>query len=101
MRIAKLSIIILILGFSVSCKKNTASDLYIPTASDVTATATLQELQDGRTLYMNNCGSCHSLYSPDDFSANAWNSIMSSMANKTRMSSSEVNLVKKYVTRGK
>jgi hypothetical protein len=91
--------------FSISsCKKSTfaATDtLYVPAASDVTTTATLAELQSGHTLYLNRCGSCHSLYSPDSYSASNWTSILSSMAPKAGLSSADKTLVYKYVTRGK
>ena len=87
----------------ISCSKDTVSSdaLYVPTTADATSNATLEELQQGRTLYIGNCGSCHGLYSPDDFSVSRWQSIMSGMAPKTRMSSSEISLVTMYVIRGK
>jgi mono/diheme cytochrome c family protein len=69
-------------------------------SSDATATATLEELQQGRTLYINNCGSCHGLYSPDDYSATRWKSIIPTMSPNTGMNASQVTLVTKYVTRG-
>ena len=62
--------VMLLLG---SCKKETATvssdSLYVPTTADVTSTATLAELQQGRTLYANSCGVCHGLYSPDNFTS--------------------------------
>jgi len=87
----------------ISCSKNNTggSSLYTPTSADVTATATLAELQQGRTLYTNNCNSCHSLYSPDDYNSTQWKSIISNMGPRTGMSSSEILLVTKYVSRGK
>lgn len=87
-----------------SCTKvsNSTGDLYTPTSADATANATLQEMQQGRTLYINNCDNCHGLYSPDNFTASQWkNSIMPSMGPKTSMNSTEKSLVTKYVTRGK
>jgi len=87
-----------------SCKKSTfaATDaLYVPAATDVTATATLAELQSGYTLYKNSCGACHSLYSPDSYSASNWTSILSSMAPRAGLTSANKTLVYKYVTRGK
>jgi hypothetical protein len=86
-----------------ACKKNSAdtSALYVPASSDATANATLQELQQGRILYIDNCNSCHSLYSPDSYSTAQWKSVMSSMAPKTSMSASDIQLVTKYVCRGK
>lgn len=72
MKKIKLFILIVILGLSWSCTKISTSTLYDPVSSDATANATLVELQQGRTLYLNNCGRCHDLYSPDDFSASRW-----------------------------
>lgn len=92
-----------ILSLTWSCTKNLggSSSLYTPSTANVTATATLVELQQGRTLYMNNCNSCHSLYSPDSYSPSQWKSIMGSMAPRTGMSASEILLVTKYVCMGK
>jgi mono/diheme cytochrome c family protein len=92
-----------ILLSAIGCKKDTTGSgvLYTPTSADATSNATLAELQQGRTLYISNCGSCHGLYSPDDYSASRWRNIMSDMTPKTSMSSSEISLVTKYVTRGK
>jgi mono/diheme cytochrome c family protein len=101
MKICKLMIVFLLILVS-SCKKNSSgtSSLYTPSSSDVTATATLQDLQQGRTLYMDNCNSCHGLYSPDDYTPTQWKSIISNMGPRTGMSSAQITLVTKYVTRG-
>jgi hypothetical protein len=93
-------IVFFISVLSVSCTKISTNSLYVPSISDVTANATLEELQQGYTLYKNNCGRCHSLYSPDDYSVSGWKNIISSMTPKTSMTSSQVTLVTKYVTRG-
>jgi len=90
--------------FIISCSKTDVisnSDLYIPSSSDVTATATLDELTQGRQLYIDNCNSCHQLYNPDNFDASEWRTILASMAPRTPMTSSETQLVLKYVTKGK
>ena len=93
-----LAIVVLIWG----CTKSSTdtSSLYTPTTSDVTAKATLQELQQGRTLYINNCNACHALYSPDSFTPAQWKSILSTMAPKTSMGTADIQLVTKYVSRG-
>jgi hypothetical protein len=85
------------------CSKSnpTGSSLYTPTSSDVTATASLSDLQTGRTLYINNCNACHGLYSPDDYTPAQWKSIISNMGPRTSMSPSDISLVTKYVSRGK
>jgi mono/diheme cytochrome c family protein len=88
-------------GLLASCSKNNSTgNLYTPTSADATATATLAELQQGRTLYINNCGSCHGLYSPDDYSVSNWKTILPAMTPRTSLNASQVTLVTKYVTRG-
>ena len=91
---------IIILG--AGCTKNggDTSSLYVPTSSDVTSTATLEELQQGRALYIDNCNACHGYYNPDNYSPSQWRNILGNMAPRTSMSSPEVNLVTKYLTRG-
>lgn len=86
------------------CAKNSvapsSSSLYVPTQDDATANATLQELQEGRQLYIDNCGRCHGLHNPDEYTPSQWSSILSSMVPRTSLSSSQADLVKAYVTRG-
>ena len=99
----KKAIIMMIMsaGILSSCSKNNSTgNLYVPTSSDATATATLAELQQGRTLYINNCGACHGLVSPDNYTAADWKTIVPSMASRTSLSAAQVTLVTKYVTRG-
>jgi hypothetical protein len=101
MKKIKLILPALFFGILLSCTKTSTSNLYTPTSADVTANATLSELQDGRTLYIDNCGRCHDLYSPDDLSVSGWKNAISNMAPKTGMNAAQVTLVTKYVTRGR
>lgn len=89
--------------FFSGCNKNVVdtSALYTPTSSDVTANATLPELQQGRVLYINNCNSCHALASPDNYTAAQWKTILNSMGTRTSMPASDILLVNKYLARGK
>jgi len=96
----KWSILGVILVLTLSCTKNNTNSLYTPSISDVTANATLADLQQGRTLYINNCGRCHGLYSPDDLSGSQWKTVIPNMAPKTGLSSSDISLIIKYTTRG-
>jgi mono/diheme cytochrome c family protein len=102
LRFVGISVVSVVLLFS-ACKKDNVSpdSLYVPTASDVTANASLAELQQGHSVYLSNCSACHGLYSPDNFSSLSWKSILSRMAPKAGLSSSESALVLKYVSRGK
>ncbi len=91
-----------VLFFAMSCSKvsSDTSSLYIPTGADVTANATLQQLQQGRALYIDNCNSCHSLYPPDGYTPAQWKSILNNMGPRTNLSAAELGLVSKYVSRG-
>jgi mono/diheme cytochrome c family protein len=94
---------LVILLLLISCTKTNlgVASLYVPTSADVTANATLQELQDGRNLYTQHCNACHELYSPDQFTVTQWKSIISTMGPKTNMTAAQITLVTKYVSRGK
>jgi cytochrome c5 len=93
---------IAVVGLTMGCTKTNqdTSALYTPSNANVTATATLQELQQGRTLYVNNCNSCHALVSPESYSPAQWKSILNNMAPRTNLTASEIKLVSKYVTMG-
>jgi hypothetical protein len=96
---------VICVALTISCSKKDSgantSGLYVPTAADTTASATLKELQEGRVLYIDHCAACHSLYSPDDFSASQWPQVLSTMGPRAGLSSANTILVEKYVTRGK
>jgi len=97
-------VFVAVLFFFTSCQKNIVvpdSSVYTPTATDVTATATLAQLQQGRTLFVNSCGRCHGLPSPDSYSASNWDVILANMVPRTGLSASDAALVSKYVRRGK
>lgn len=83
------------------CANKVTSNPYVPTSADTTATATLLDLQEGRILYMANCGKCHGLYAPEDFNATKWQREIAQMAPNTTMSADQVALVLKYVSKGK
>ncbi len=87
-------------GCSKSLSTNTDS-LYKPAAADVTSTATLADLEAGRTIFINNCGRCHNLYSPDSYAPSNWKTIIPAMAPRAGLSSTQASQVTKYVTRGK
>jgi cytochrome c5 len=86
------------------CKKDSTvnSDfLYFPTITDVTPNATLQELQDGRDLYISYCNRCHGLYLPESKTPAQWKNVMSSMGPKTGLSAADQLLITKYLCKGR
>jgi len=87
-----------------SCKKDsTVSEdaLYFPTVTDITANATLQELQQGRELYISYCNRCHGYYLPESYTPTEWKNTLNSMGPKAGVSSSDLSLVTKYLCKGK
>jgi len=48
-------------------------------------------------LYSANCGTCHELHHKDEFTANAWPSVLESMVNMTPISKEESYLVTQYL----
>jgi cytochrome c5 len=84
-----------------SCSKPTVDSLYVPTAADATATATLADLQAGRNLYISNCERCHNFYLPEKYSAAEWKNHLPGMTSKTSLTSAEILQLTKYATKGK
>jgi len=76
------------------------SSLYVPTNADVTSTATLQDLQQGRDLFIGHCCACHQLYTPETYNTAQWQSIVAIMAPRTNLTSAQTELVLKYLTKG-
>ncbi len=56
------------------------------------------ELAEGKSLYENNCAKCHKLYSPSDFSNEAWKPIVASMQIKARLNDIQGNSIYNYLT---
>ena len=103
-RVAAVLAVAVLIVLLMSCSKNLTTNtdsLYVPTAADVTSSATLPDLQAGRSVFINSCGRCHTLYSPDNLSVANWKAIVPNMASKAGLSATETAQVTKYVTRGK
>lgn len=84
---------ILITGIT-GCKQA----LYFPGREDSLKTGiSADSLVLGRTLYVNNCGSCHSLFLPERFTATEWTKMLSEMQKKAKCSNQETALIKNYL----
>ena len=77
--------------------------LYIPTLADSQRIGVACDtLIIGRNLYVKNCGSCHNLYKPDQYTKNEWTKSMVIMQKKTKCNDQETKLIIKYlITRPK
>jgi len=82
---------------AISCK----SALYVPSEADASASVSLKQLQAGRLIYVNRCGSCHSLYLPEQFTPAKWRTNLNEMKPKAKLTDQEYTLVYRYLCRGK
>lgn len=77
-----------------------------PTAADATRAGshfpdvTLNELSQGRTLYLSRCGSCHVLRRPTDLAPEQWQVEVDEMRTKNgvKLSDGEARAILRYLT---
>jgi hypothetical protein len=58
---------------------------------------TLEQLEDGRTLYVNKCAGCHNLRLPESRSAEAWPSILDRMQIKAKLTDDQKTHILQYI----
>ena len=73
--------------------------LYTPTAEDSKRTGVSKDtLVFGRKLYVNNCGSCHPLISPGQFTKESWVKVLPEMQKKAKCSDQQMFYILGYLT---
>ncbi|MBP6516219.1 MAG: hypothetical protein KA242_04150 [Chitinophagales bacterium] len=77
---------------------STTSKFYTPSDVNVSSTATLDELNQGRALLMEKCGQCHGIPAPRKHDAEGWKPTMASMQVKAQISDAQRELIYKYLT---
>ena len=70
----------------------------MPSAENITDPHVLNELTQGRKLYIQSCGSCHNLYVPDRFPDAHWVAEMDSMKVAAKITDEQAELILKYLT---
>ena len=86
------------LFFCLAC----APALYLPTQEVAEKTGIpLENLKQGRQIYVDHCGSCHMLYLPQQFTAPEWRKSMKAMHAKVEFSGLEEKLMLDYLLVGK
>lgn len=72
--------------------------LYKPTQEQANASGvSLEELQNGRELYVAHCNSCHTLYYPKQFNEAKWKENLDEMQSKAEISNREKELILQYL----
>lgn len=57
----------------------------------------LQDLKEGRTLYINHCSGCHSLHAPENFTNQQWKKIFPGMAIRAHLTENDSGLIFHYL----
>lgn len=52
---------------------------------------------EGKILYENNCGKCHSLYAPKDFTKDAWQPILIRMQRQANLNDKQMTDITGYI----
>ena len=80
-----------------------SQSVYRPTVADVEsgkkhyADLTMEQLNSGFNLYSNKCGSCHTLFKPQDITQEKWAKVLPDMKIEARLSDKEYDLISRYV----
>ena len=91
-RITKIVKSIIVLLF-IGC----APALYVPTTENAIEGTNLEELKQGRILYVSNCGSCHNLHLPEEFIREVWEKQLEEMQVKANISDRDRALILNYL----
>jgi cytochrome c5 len=73
------------------------------TAADVAAAqkqragVTLQDLEQGRSLYLSRCGACHALVDPKSVAASKWPHEVAEMKQRAKLSDEQVERISLYL----
>lgn len=94
----KLSIFALLLtGIMSGC--SVAKSLYVPTEANAKLAGTsVQDLINGKVLYMNKCNQCHGLKKPGKYSATVWEGYIDDMQERAKITDNEKALIYAYLT---
>ena len=58
---------------------------------------TAADLQSGYNIFVNKCGGCHLLYTPEKYSEERWLKIIPDMAKKAKITEEQESLLTKYI----
>jgi hypothetical protein len=74
--------------------------LYQPLPEHATAGTTHEQLIEGRKLYVNSCGSCHTLYLPEMYPESVWRHNLDEMQERSKIDDHQKALILTYLTHG-
>lgn len=74
--------------------------LYQPIPAQATQDVSFDQLVEGRNLYVNKCGSCHSLHLPHQYSKEVWFHNLDEMQERAKISDQDKKLIADYLMAG-
>ncbi|UMY65188.1 MULTISPECIES: cytochrome c [unclassified Flavobacterium] len=82
-------------AMAVSCGAGKAAPPPPPPPAPAAPLTAQQE--EGHQLYENNCGKCHKLFAPNDFSKTEWKPILAEMQPKAKLNNDDMAKIKSYL----
>lgn len=76
---------------------NVAEKEPVPTKAQVLASFSEDQLNKGKTLYIDRCAKCHKLFPEDSRTPVQWNSILKKMIPKAKLNYDDGKLVRAYL----
>lgn len=87
----KISFVAISIGLLSGC----APVFYHPSVADAEKQ---KQLQSGREIYLNKCGTCHNLHLPSEYNSEQWKANLDFMQPKAKITDDERNAVFQYLT---
>jgi len=91
-----LSLLLFCISFLIAC----SSALYKPNQDNISKGANLEELIQGRKIYVKKCSSCHSLVLPEKHNTEEWKIWLDKMQQKSNINAKEKASILKYLLKG-
>lgn len=93
-RIKTITIALIVIVLIYKC----GTALYIPSSIDAQKSGIpLDTLIMGREIYVNSCGSCHSLYLPEHYTRSEWREHLDSMQLRSDINDQQKDVILKYL----
>ena len=94
MRYKRNATLLILAAILVSC----VSSLYMPTQNDaVIKNISLEKLQQGRSLFINNCASCHNLHLPSSYTSTEWTVLLKKMQKRAKIDDLQKEKIAAYL----
>lgn len=71
--------------------------LYKPLPEQFASVTSYNQIMKGRQLYVNSCGSCHSLYLPHQYTESLWVTNLDEMQERSKINDEEKALILEFL----